>query len=415
VNDVSEDSRATTTSAIPPLVVRKYGGTSLAAPGLVRRAAADVAACARTGRAVVVVVSAMGDTTDRLTELARQFADAPDPRELDQLLATGEQVSAAVLALALRRCGVAAVSLSGDQAGIETGGEPGAATVARIDPRPVLARLRRGQVVVVAGFQGRDAAGELRTLGRGGSDTTAVALAAALGATECDIRTDVPGVHTADPRIVPGSRPLASIRTDVMAELARGGAAVLHPRSVELAGRHGVTVLVGHATRTGPGTTVRPGPPELERGTEVVGIAHARDVHLVRIEEPGLTPGRGSRLLAELVARGLRPDTLSWPDPGELRFTVRGPDPRERLASLGTKSTVDGGLGSVSVVGTGLLDTPAPCTEVLRLAGELGVTVPAMATSAGRLTAVFPAGLLDTAVRALHRCFRLDLPAEARP
>ncbi|WP_245805175.1 aspartate kinase [Amycolatopsis australiensis] len=395
--------------------MRKYGGTSLATPGRIRDAAADLAACARAGARVVVVVSAMGDTTDRLVALARGFADRPDPRELDQVLATGEQVSAALMALALRQHGVAAVSLSGGQAGIETDGEPGAARVVRVDPEPVLGRLAAGQVVVVAGFQGRDAAGELRTLGRGGSDTTAVALAAALGATGCEICTDVPGVHTADPRIVPDSRPVPSIRADVMAELARGGAAVLHPRSVELAGRHGVTVRVTHASRTGPATTVRPGAPALERGTEVVGIAHARDVHLVRVAEPGLGLRGGPRLLADLAGSGLRPDTLSWPERGELRFTVRGAEPLDRLEALGVRCTVDSGFGAVSVVGTGLLDAPGPVAHVLRLAGELGVTVPAMATSAGRLTAVFPGGLLEAAVRALHRSFGLDRPGEDRP
>ena len=402
------------------LVVRKYGGSSLATPELVRGVAARVAELAATGRPVVVVVSAMGDATDRLVALAGQLADRPDPRELDQLLATGEQVSAAVLALALTRRGVDAVSLTGDQAGIEVTGGPGAGTIAAIDPDRILDGLSRGRVVVVAGFQGRDAGGELRTLGRGGSDTTAVALAVALGAAECEICTDVEGVRTADPRIVPDTRPVPSISYEAMSELARGGARVLHPRSVELAGRHGVTVRVRHSSRTGPSTRVRAAEPALERGAEVVGIAHDRDVRLLRIEAPGLSPDRGARLLADLARHGLHPDTLSWPGAGELRFTLRGTAPltgpaRELVEALGVPWTVDDDLGALSVVGTGLLDRPDMPAEVLRTAGELGATMPAMAISAVRLTAVLPLDRLDRAVRALHRSFHLDLPVEARP
>lgn len=402
------------------IVVRKYGGTSLATPELVRGVAARVAALAGAGNRVVVVVSAMGDATDRLVALAGQFAERPDPRELDQLLATGEQVSAAVLALALIRRGVDAVSLTGDQAGIEVTGEAGAGTIVRVAPDRILDALGEGRVVVVAGFQGRDGRGELRTLGRGGSDTTAVALAVALGASECEICTDVPGVRTADPRIVPDTRAVPSVSYEAMAELARGGARVLHPRSVELAGRHGMTVRVRHSSRTGPSTRVRAAEPALERGAEVVGIAHDRDVRLLRIEAPGPSADRGARLLAGLAAHGLRPDTLSWPDSGELRFTLRGSAPftgpaRALVEELGARWTVDDDLGALSVVGTGLLDRPDLLAEVLRTAGELGATTPAMAISAVRLTAVLPLDRLEGAVRALHRSFHLDRPVEARP
>ncbi len=256
------------------------------------------------------------------------------------------------------------------------------------------------------------------TLGRGGSDTTAVALAAALGSPECEICTDVHGVRTADPRIVPDTRPVPAISYEAMIELARYGARVLHPRSVVLAGQRGVTVRVRHSAHGGPVTAVGAVAP-LERGYEVIGIAHDRDVRLVRIETAGLSPEATAGALARLTGGGLKPDVLSWPDHGDLRFTVRSAAPlagrvRALLGDLNVGWTVDDDLGSVSVIGTGLLDQPGCLAEVVRIVGELGVTVPAMVTSPSRLTAVLPTGLLDTAVRALHGSFGLNLPAEAR-
>ncbi|MFI0798567.1 aspartate kinase [Amycolatopsis lurida] len=409
--DVSPDS-ALRNSRSEALVIRKYGGSSLATPEMVNQVAAEVAAIAATGERVVLVVSAMGDSTDRLIALAGEFAEPPAPRELDQLMATGEQASAAVLAMALTERGVEAVSLSGDQAGIEVAGEPGAGTIVSVDPGRIVARLRDAQVVVVAGFQGRNADGELLTLGRGGSDTTAVALAAALGGSECEIRTDVHGVRTADPRIVRDTRPVRTISYDAMAELAGLGARVLHPRSVDLARRHGVAVRVKHSSDPGPSTVVEAGEEPLEDTPRVIGIAHERDVRLVRVEVSASDPDRYARVLAMLADCGVRPDNLSWPDPGELRFTVRGTEPLgppiTRLAmELEARSTVFEELGSVSVVGTALLDPPGFLPELLRILASHRVTVPAMTTSRSRLTAVIPADVVDTTVRALHDSFGL--------
>ncbi|UMP04770.1 aspartate kinase [Amycolatopsis sp. EV170708-02-1] len=394
------------------LVIRKYGGSSLATPEMVNEVAADVAAIAETGDRVVLVVSAMGDSTDRLIALAGEFAEPPAPRELDQLMATGEQVSASVLAMALAERGVEAVSLSGDQAGIEVAGEPGAGTIVRVDPGRILARLRDARVIVVAGFQGRDADGELLTLGRGGSDTTAVALAAALGGSECEIRTDVHGVRTADPRIVRDTRVVRTISYDAMVELAGLDARVLHPRSVELARRHGVAVRVTHASDPGPSTVVTAGEPSLEGTPSVIGIAHERDVRLVRVEVSATGPDHYAHVLTTLAGCGVRPDNLSWPDPGELRFTVRGTEPLglpiTRLAmELEARSTVCDDFGSVSVIGTALLDSPGFVPEMLRVLADHRVTVPAMTTSQSRLTAVIPADGVDTTVRALHDAYGL--------
>jgi len=393
-------------------VIRKYGGSSLATPGMVSDVAAEVAAIAEAGNQVVLVVSAMGDSTDRLIALAGEFAESPDPRELDQLMATGEQVSASVLAMALAERGVRAVSLSGDQAGIEVTGEPGAGTIVRVDTGKILTRLRDSQVVVVAGFQGRSADGELLTMGRGGSDTTAVALAAALGGAECEIRTDVHGVRTADPRIVPDTRPVRTISYDAMVELAGLGARVLHPRSVELARRHGVAVRVTHSSEIGPSTVVTAGESSLEGTPRVIGIAHERDVRLVRVEVSADGPDHYARVLTLLARCGVRPDNLSWPDPGELRFTVRGSEPprlpiAELAMELDARSSVRDELGSVSVVGTALLDPPGFLPQLLRVLADHRVTVPALTTSQSRLTAVIPAEAVDTTVRALHDSFGL--------
>ncbi|WP_081736275.1 aspartate kinase [Amycolatopsis orientalis] len=394
------------------LVIRKYGGSSLATPGMVNDVAEEVAGIAAAGTRMVLVVSAMGDTTDRLIALAGEFAEPPAPRELDQLMATGEQVSAAVLAMALTERGIEAVSLSGDQAGIEVSGEPGAAAIVGVDPGKIVAWLRSAQVVVVAGFQGRDADGELLTLGRGGSDTTAVALAAALGGAECEILTDVHGVRTADPRIVPDTRPVRTVSYDTMVELAGLGARVLHPRSVELARRHGVAVRVAHSSESGPSTVVAAGEASLEGTPRVIGIAHERDVRLVRVQVSPSGPDQYARVLATLAGSGVRPENLSWPDPGELRFTVRGSEPLgppigALAMELEARSTVLEELGSVSVVGTALLDPPGFLPELLRILAGRRVTVPSMTTSQSRLTAVIPADAVDTTVRALHDSFGL--------
>ncbi|RKT57305.1 aspartate kinase [Saccharothrix australiensis] len=395
------------------LVVRKYGGSSLATPERVRNVAGALAALAAEGRQVVVVVSAMGDTTDELVALAGEFADLPEAREMDQLMATGEQVSAALLAMALNQLGVSAGSLAGDQAGIVVGGRPGAGVIEWIDTHRIVERLRHWQVVVVAGFQGRTRDGELLTLGRGGSDTTAVALAAALGSADCEICTDVPGVHTADPRVVPGSRRLETVPYDVMTELAARGAKVLHPRSVALAARHEVRVSVVHSAWQVPGTIVADEP--LEAGHRVVGIAHERDVRLVSLTLTGARPGRSVPALARLVERGLHPDVLTWRDHHEVRFTVRGRTPvdviEEVARDLDAKWAVEDDLGAVSVVGVGLFDHPGYLEGTLRAVGGLGVAPTALTTSPSRFTAVLPVALVDAAVRALHEAFGLGVPA----
>jgi aspartate kinase len=406
------------------VVVQKYGGTSLATVELIRQAAGRVAALAKTGRRVAVVVSAMGDTTDSLLALAAQLAEKPDPRELDQVLATGEQVSAALFALALATHGVHAVSLTGDQAGIVVTGRHGAGVITRIDTARITDRLCPGQVVVVAGFQGRNTQGELLTLGRGGSDTTAVALAAALGSNECAIYTDVRGVRTADPRVVGDTQPVPTVSYDAMAELSRSGARVLHPRAVELAALREVSVRVAHSSNQGPGTTIEAAD-RLESRQTVVGIAHDDDVQMVRLMALPAGADRWARALSPLVEQGFVLDALSGnrrPDGlCDLWFAVRGMVPvllrdviREVAEELGGESRADSALGSVSVVGVGLLGRPDYLARMLCTLDGAGIPVRAMSTSNSRLTCLLPAEHLGRAVRTLHRTFGLHLPAGDR-
>jgi aspartate kinase len=406
------------------VVVQKYGGTSLATVELIQLAAKRVADLAKAGRHVAVVVSAMGNTTDNLVALAERLAEKPDPRELDQILATGEQVSAALFALALAQHGVHAVSLTGDQAGIVATGRHGAGVIAGIDTARISDRLCRGQVVVVAGFQGRNTHDELLTLGRGGSDTTAVALAAALRADECAIYTDVHGVRTADPRVVSDTQPVPRVSYDAMAELSRSGAQVLHPRAVELAALRDVPVRVAHSSNQGPGTTVEAAE-RLEGQQTVVGIAHEHDVQMVRLMAISAGADRWAWALSHLIEQGLVLDALNgngMPDGHcSLCFAVRGMVSvaledviRDVAEELGGDSAVDRDLGLVSVVGAGLLGRPDYVARMLRSLGGAGIPVSAMSTSTSRLTGVLPAEHIERAVLALHRAFGLHLPADDR-
>jgi aspartate kinase len=286
-----------------PTVVQKYGGSSLATAKRISTAADRIERIHNKGRPVVVVVSATGDTTDELLKLAARVSTAPPPRETDQLLATGECVSAALLAMALLERGIPAVSLTGSQAGIRVTGAYGAGLIEGVRTDRIRRLLTAGSVVVVAGFQGVNGAGDVVTLGRGGSDTSAIALAAALEARACQIYTDVAGVCTADPRAVPDARLLTTIPTDVMAELAFAGAKVLHPRSVELAQLSQVDIEVRDSSTGAPGTVVEHRSAGLESGGCVIAVAHDIDVvHMVALAALVVLGGSSSGVRRRLVA-----------------------------------------------------------------------------------------------------------------
>ncbi|MEV6964606.1 aspartate kinase [Hamadaea sp. NPDC051192] len=398
------------------ILVQKFGGTSLGGVDEVSRAARTVEAAYRRGDRVAVVVSARGAATDELLRLAAQMSAERPAREIDQLLATGEVASAALMAMALAALGVPAVSLTGAQAGISAAGPHGAGVIAEVDPQPVTSLLDRGVVAVVAGFQGVDGLGNVLTLGRGGSDTTAVALAAALHA-RCEIYTDVDGIYTGDPRLVPEARLLPVITAPVMAEMAFAGARVMHSRAVELAALTNVELHVRNSGTGGPGTTVTSGPPELmEIRGAVVAITHDAKVArvLVRADHD-----LAAEVFDVLAAAGVPADLVARSGSGEAEFRMGFTVPADRVelvhAGLAAAASRHGGqvdvnadVGKVSLVGTGLLNRPELAARML---GALtGADIPTSWVSATQLrtSVTVPRQRLTEAVILLHQEFALD-------
>jgi aspartate kinase len=374
-----------------------------------------------SGLDLVVVVSAMGKTTDRLLELAGQVSRDPSPREIDQLLATGEEQSMALLAMALHDRGVPAISLTGPQAGMTVTGHYGSGVISEIRPERIHRLLAEGQVVIVAGFQGMNALGDVMTLGRGGSDTTAVALAAALGAERCEIYTDVEGVYTADPRIVEGARRIPAISPEEMAEMSWRGAKVMHPRAVELGALYGVEIHVRSSFEEGPGTVITGGKDleHLETRETLAGIVHDLDVSRVTLNGIRTGPGTLSRVFAPLAERGISVDVIvesgTREGTADVAFTVRRGDfaaarrlAGEVAASLGGVVEGEEDLGKVSVVGTGMLNRPGYAARMFYSLGEAGIPIRMVSTSEIQVTCVVPAERVEEAVRQLHRDFELE-------
>nr|MBA3953071.1 aspartate kinase [Rubrobacter sp.] len=373
------------------------------------------------GLDLVVAVSAMGKTTDRLLRLAGEVSRDPSPREIDQLLATGEEQSVALLAMALHDRGIPAESLTGPQAGMTVTGRYGSGVISEIRPKRIHALLDEGRVVIVAGFQGMNALGDVMTLGRGGSDTTAVALAAALGADRCEIFTDVTGVFTADPRIVPEARRVPVISFEEMAEMAWRGAKVMHPRAVELGALYDVEVHVRSSFEEGPGTIITGGEAleRLETRETLAGIVHDLDVSRVTLNGIRTGPGTMSRVFAPLAERGISVDVIveSGVKDGaaDVAFTVtRGNFEEARKLAAGVADSLGGvvegerDLGKVSVVGTGMLNRPGYAARMFASLGEAGIPIRMVSTSEIQVTCVLPAGRVEEAVRVLHRDFELE-------
>jgi len=408
-----------------PLVVLKFGGSSVADADRIRSAAARIAGERAAGEQVVVIVSAMGDTTDELLALADAITGEPDPRELDMLLATGEHQSATLVSMALHALGVKAISLTGAQAGITTDGRYGKARIANIEPRRVRAEIDDGNVVIVAGFQGQSAASvelaETTTLGRGGSDTTAVALAAALRADRCRIFTDVRGIYTADPRIAPEARQLEVIGYEEMLELAHQGAQVMQTRAVELAWVNGVEIEVLSSFEDAPGTRITEDP-LVEQRNKVRGLAHDRNVAKVTLVAVPDRPGVARSVFAPLAEAGINVDMIvqnvGHGGTTDLSFTVSRVElPRARkvlgpvVADLGAQElTTDDSVAKVSIVGAGLHNAPGYAARMFGALADAGVNIEMISTSEVRITCMIAEAKLETAVRALHSAFELARP-----
>jgi aspartate kinase len=401
------------------LIVQKYGGTSVADAERIKNVARRIAATKDKGNQVVVVVSAMGGTTDELIEMAYQVAEEPSARELDLLLSTGEIVSSTLLAMALRDMGCEAISLSGAQAGIHTDSAHRQARILKVEAKRVIKELETGKIVIVAGFQGVTGEMDITTLGRGGSDTTAVALAASLGASVCQIYTDVDGVHTADPRLTPEAKPLTEIGYEEMLELATYGAKVVHPRAVELGELYDIPILVASSFSDKPGTLIHGGAP-MEVRNKVMGIAHDLDVAKITIVGVPDRPGIAAAIFQPLAQAGISVDTIvqnaSIENITDLTFTVakselagamRVVEPIAREIKA-REYLSDSKLGKVSIIGTGMQNTPGYAARMFTTLSEQGINIQLITTSEIRITCIIDAARVEDAVRALHRAFELE-------
>lgn len=402
------------------MIVQKYGGTSVGTAARIRRVSRRIAATVKQGHQVVVVVSAMGHTTDRLIALAQSVNPEPPARELDMLVANGETITAPLVAMCLEGMGVPAVSLSGLQAGVRTTATHSKARIQDIKPERILEALASGQVVVVAGFQGVTEELEVTTLGRGGSDTTAVALAAALNAESCEIYTDVDGIFTADPRIVKNARKLTHIQYNEMLELAAVGARVMHPRAVEIGELYNVPIHVRSSFNEGVGTMIVAQVPMEER-KRVRGIAEETNVAKITVVGVPDRPGVAAAIFEPLGAAGISVDVIvqniGRSRRTDLTFSVAESDLKaaEKLVkaaakSIGAKKVESAaGVAKLSIVGTGMLGTPGIAGRMFRSLADAGINIEMISTSEIRITCLVARDQVQKGVRVLHKTFQLDL------
>ena len=401
------------------IVVQKYGGSSVADADKISNVARRVAASFNKGNKVVVVVSAMGDTTDDLIELASRINPNPEPREMDLLLSTGEIVSSTLLAMALHAMGFSAVALSGPQAGISTDSAFSRARITGVEPRRIVKELDKGNIVIVAGFQGITPDNDIATLGRGGSDTTAVALAASLKARVCEIYTDVEGVYTADPRLVPEARKLDEIGYEEMLEMATSGARVMHHRSVELGQVFNVPILVASSMVEKPGTIIHGGK-NMEQRNKVRGIAHDMDVAKITVAGVPDRPGIAAAIFTPLARAGISVDTIvqnaSANNITDLTFTIIKKDLSKAMEIIGPvareigarECLSDSKLGKVSIIGTGMQNNPGYAAKMFQTLYTQDINIQLITTSEIRITCILSEDKVKEAVKALHKAFELD-------
>ena len=406
------------------LVVQKYGGSSLADADKIKNVSERIARAKEDGNRVVAVVSAMGDTTDELIELAGQVSDSPDLRELDVLLSTGELRSCALVAMRLNSLGYPAISLSGAQAGIRTDSQYGMAKISSLEPQRIMDELDDGMIVVVAGFQGITPGMDTTTLGRGASDLTAIALAAGLGAVRCEVYTDVDGIYTADPRLVPKAAKLDEISFEEMLELASYGAK-MNPRSIELGMVYDTPILVASSFSDVSGTLIH-GDADMNKNVgemrnRVSGIATDTNVAKITLQGVKDRPGIAASLFEPLADVGISVDVIvqnaSVGGTTDLTFTVKRDDlsrasevvqrVAEDLGSTGLVTAL--GLAKVSVVGTGMQDAPGYASTMFRTLADEGINIEMITTSEIRITCLVSEDAVGPASRALHTAFDLDV------
>jgi aspartate kinase len=404
------------------LIVQKYGGTSVATPERISAVASRVVETHQKGNRVVVVVSAMGRTTDDLTSLAKAVNPDPPAREMDMLLTSGERIAMALTAMAINSHGVGAISLTGSQAGILTDGAHGSAKIREIRGERIRDGLDSGKVVIVAGFQGVDPSSrEITTMGRGGSDATAVALAVALGADACEVYTDVDGVFSADPRIVPSARKLEEISFDEMLELSASGAGILMTRSVEFGRRYNMPIHVRSSFNQIPGTWVKEA--TMEQAI-ISGIAHDRSEAKVTVRGVPDQPGVAAALFEPLAERGVNVDMIvqnvSHDGSTDISFTVPKSVASHAAEVAGKVATemgaaevdLDENIGKVSLVGAGMKSHPGVAAGVFRALANAGINIEMISTSTIRISCVVRGDQIDDAVRALHAAFEPPMLSE---
>ncbi len=392
-------------------LVMKFGGTSVADPQKIKDVARRIVAAREAGNRVVAVLSAMGDTTDDLVRLAYEVSRKPKPRELDMLISVGERISCALAAMAIHDLGAEAISLTGSQAGIVTDTVHGRAKIVDVRARRIHEALDQDRIVLVAGFQGVSTDFDITTLGRGGSDTTAVALAAALGAEVCEIYTDVEGVFTADPRLMPEARKLHAVSHEEMLEMAASGAKVLQVRSVEVARNHGVKLHVRSTFSAADGTWIREEDERMLEKALISGVTHTLEETLYRVD--GTTP---ARLFAALAAAGVNVDTIVRTGP-EIVFSAPADDRDAAsgvLDGLGVKWSARDDLGKVSVIGAGMKSHPGVAAKAFETLADAGIEPAVVTTSPIKIACHVRSDEVDKAVAVLHRAFELDAPEAER-
>jgi aspartate kinase len=415
---------------VSELVVMKFGGTSVADAQRIKRAAARVVARREAGARVVAVLSARGKTTDELISMAEEVSAAPDPRELDMLLSTGERISCALCAMAIHDLGHRALSFTGSQAGIVTDTSHTKARIIDVRADRIRAALEEDHIVLVAGFQGvSTTTNDVTTLGRGGSDTTAVAVAAALGAEVCEIYTDVAGVFSADPRIVPDARKLSVVSFEEMLEMAASGAGVLQLRSVEYARNHGVRIHCRSSFDDRPGTVVVPegeSVDHLERPL-ITAVTHSTSEAMVTLMGVRHRPGVAASVFEALAEAGVDVDMIDQNLPSlggelaEISFTVPREDLRAARAALAplageaySELVERDDIGKVSIVGAGMRSHPGVAARVFRVLADEGLNIEMISTSPIKISCVIPRDRVESVVRALHSAFELSGPDTIR-